>query len=51
MIEYRKGLIEKIGLEKVEWLEKEHPPKRYRLEDYKEIYRIYTEKLRELKHD
>lgn len=45
---YRPALIAKIGLERVEWLEGPHEPKRYRKEDYQEIERLYKSKLKEL---
>lgn len=45
---YRPALIAKIGLERVEWLEGLHEPKRYRADDYKDIERIYKSKLKEL---
>ena len=46
---YREKLIEKIGLARVEWLEGPHKPKRYRIEDLKEIRAEYRRKLRNLK--
>lgn len=46
---YRVRLLQRIGASNVEWLEGPHPRKNYRLEDFKEIYRIYSEKLKELK--
>jgi len=49
LIEYRKGLIARIGLDKVEWLESKHPAKHYSIDDLKEIKRIYKEKLKEFK--
>lgn len=48
LIEYRKRLIERIGLDKVEWLEGQHEPKKYTIDDLKELKRIYKEKLKEL---
>lgn len=48
LIFYRKGLIEKIGLEKVELLEGPHEPKRYRKEDYQAIEAEYKAKLKQL---
>ena len=48
-IEYRINLVKKIGVDKVEWLEGPHEPKRYRKEDYIEIKRIYKQKLKQLK--
>jgi hypothetical protein len=44
---YRENLIAKIGLERVEWLEGPHEPKRYRIEDLKEIRDTYRLKLKE----
>ena len=49
-IEYRRRLIEKIGIERVEHIEKlsqEH--KRWELSEIKEIIRIYKEKVKLLK--
>lgn len=50
LINYRLGLIKKIGLEKVEWLESFHQPKKYTIEEIVEIKRIYKIKLKELKN-
>lgn len=47
-IEYRINLVKKIGLEYVEWLEGPHPPKKYTIEDLKQIKKEYKRKLREL---
>lgn len=49
-VKYRINLIKKIGLEKVEWLEGPHEPKRYTIEDLKEIKRIYKAKIKELEN-
>lgn len=46
--EYRINLIKKIGLDRVEWLEGPHEPARYRIEDAKEIIKIYKQKIKEL---
>lgn len=43
---YRPSLIIKIGLERVEILERVGPPKRYRAEDLREITKIYRMKLK-----
>lgn len=51
LINYRKALIEKIGLEKVEWLEGSHDPKHYSVSDIKEIIVKYRRLLKELKKD
>jgi hypothetical protein len=45
---YRINLIEKIGLERVEWLEGPHEAKNYTIDDLKEIKAKYTEMAREL---
>lgn len=47
-IEYRIGLVKRIGLEKVEWLEGPHEPKRYTIEDLKAIKTEYRAKLRDM---
>ena len=46
--DYRAELIKRIGLERVEWLEGPHEPKRYRKEDYQAIEAEYKAKLKEL---
>lgn len=48
-IDYRVELVARIGLDRVEWLEGPHEPKRYRKEDYQEIEALYKRKLKELK--
>jgi len=45
---YRSNIINKIGLEKVEWLEGPHEPKRYTIENLKEIKEAYKQKAKEL---
>lgn len=49
IINFRLGLIRRIGAEKVEWLEGPHEPKRYTIEDLKAIKAEYRAKVRELK--
>jgi len=46
--EYRINLINKIGLEQVEWLEGPHELKKYTASDYKEIEMKYKKELKEL---
>lgn len=46
---YRPALIAKIGLARVEWLEVQHEPKRYRKEDYQAIEAEYKDKLKALR--
>ena len=48
IIEYRKGLIEKIGIERVEYLEGPHEPANLSLADIIEIKNKYRDKLRGL---
>lgn len=47
-VDYRKGLIAKIGLERVEALEGQHPPARYTIDDLKAIKALYKAKLKAL---
>ena len=47
--EMRKGMIARIGLERVEWLEGPHEPKHYTLDEIIEIKVTYRAKLKELK--
>lgn len=46
--EYRINLIKKIGLDKVEWLEGKHEPKKYTCEELKAIELLYKQKLKEM---
>lgn len=48
LVSYRDGLIKKIGLARVEWLEGPHEPKRYRKEDYQAIEAEYKGKLKSI---
>lgn len=47
-IEYRIGLVARIGEEAVSWLEGPHQPKKYSVEDLKEIKKLYAAKIKEL---
>ena len=49
IVNYRLGLIKKIGLEKVEWLEGNHETCHYSIDDIKEIKNTYKNKIKELK--
>ncbi len=49
IVEYRINLIRKIGIENVEWLEGHHEPKKYSIEELKEIKTRYKLKLKELR--
>ena len=48
IVEYRKALINKIGLEHLEWLEGPHEPKKYTVDDLREIKQHYTKLCREM---
>ena len=49
IIEYRKGLVDKIGVDNVEWLENEENNYKYTIDDLKEIKQYYKEQLKLLK--
>ena len=49
IIEYRKNLIKKIGVREVEWLEKDHPPAKYTIDELKAMKKLYNKLARELK--
>lgn len=46
--DYRDELIRRIGIDRVEWLEGPHEPKRYRKEGYQQIEAEYKAKLKAL---
>jgi hypothetical protein len=48
LVNYRKRLIEKIGIERVEWLEGPHELPRWRKEDYQRIEAEAKAKLKEM---
>ena len=47
-VNYKPALIEKIGLERVEWLEGHHEPKQYTVQDLVEIKLRYLKLCREM---
>ena len=47
-IDYRINLIKKIGLKNVEWLERKHEPKKYTIEELKELKEHYKQKTKQL---
>ena len=49
LVLYRVNLIERIGLERVEWLEGPHEPLKLTIPDIKEIRDIYRARAKELK--
>lgn len=51
-IEYRINLVKKIGIERVEYLERQdHPPLKLTIEEIKEQIKIYKAKCKELEND
>lgn len=49
LIEYRKGLVKKYGVEVVEWLEGPHDPVKLSIPEIKEKIEYYRGKIREMK--
>jgi hypothetical protein len=49
IVNYRINLVQRIGAEKVEWLEGPHEPKKYTIDDLKALTALYRAKTRELK--
>lgn len=50
ILEYRLGLIEKIGSERVAFLERQdHPPLKLSVEEIKDLIKVYKAKVKELK--
>ena len=48
LLEYRRRLISKIGIDKVEWLEGPHEAKKYTIEEILAIKKEYQQKIKEL---
>lgn len=51
IVEYRIRLVERIGAENVEWLEGPHEPKKYTIEDIKQIKAHYRARVREMRKE
>lgn len=49
LVNYRLSLLQRIGVEKLEWLEGPHPARKYTIEEIKAIKADYREKIKELK--
>lgn len=47
LINYRINLIKRIGIEQVEWLEGAHQPKKYSIDELKELKATYSRKARD----
>lgn len=48
ILAYRNGLVQRYGLEYVEWLESKHDAKHYSIDDLKNIKKVYKQKIKEL---
>ena len=48
-VNYRIGLIKRIGLERVEALEADNEPKKWTIEELKQLKQLYKDKLKQLK--
>lgn len=49
LVRYRRQLVKKIGIAKVEWLEGPHDVNKYTIEDLKRIKRIFNKKAKRAK--
>lgn len=49
ILEYRLGLIARLGELAVAWLEMDHPPAKFTIEDAQNIKRTYQQKLKQMK--
>jgi hypothetical protein len=49
LILYRQELLRRVGPEKLEWIEGPHAPKKYTIEQIKQIKAIYKERLKKLR--
>ena len=49
IVNYRRGLIERIGIEEVEKLESDNQPKHYTKDELREIAKLYRDKIKALK--
>ena len=47
-LDHRKGILDRYGQSRLDYLEAPHPPKRYRIEDYKAITAEFKQKLKDL---
>ena len=48
-VEYRINLVKRIGIERVEWLEADNEPRKWTIDELKELKQKYKLKLKELK--
>jgi len=50
LLEYRRGLVAKIGIDQVEWLEGKHEAKKYTIEEIQAIKKEYQQKIKDLEN-
>ncbi len=46
IVEFRIGLVKRIGTARLEWLEGKHPPAKLTIDDIKAIIRLYRDRLK-----
>jgi hypothetical protein len=51
LINFRINLIKKLGIKRVEWIEGPHEPKKYTIEQLKELKTVYKAKIKQLEQD
>jgi hypothetical protein len=51
IVNYRINLLSRFGVDFVDYLEGPHEPKRYTIQDLKEIQQTYSRKIKELQND
>ena len=51
IVDYRINLVKKIGHDRIEWLEGPHKPKRFRVEDLKEIERYWKDQVKNVSRE
>ena len=49
IVEYRKGLLAKIGMERLDWLEGKHEPVKYAIDEIKEMTKHFRAEAKRLK--
>ena len=50
LLEYRRKLVAKIGIEKVEWLEGPHEAKKYTIDEIQAIKKEYQQKIKDMQN-
>jgi hypothetical protein len=50
LLEYRRKLVAKIGIEKVEWLEGKHEAKKYTIDEIIKIKKHYQQKIKDMQN-